>query len=238
MCYFISQDSYLLVFKWFLNCCSQKKHLLGTASKIRTWIAFCNIYSLPKLDTLFPKWYLEPIVQSVVRQVAWEWNGLHFGIRTFPAYGDHTPSSQHGAGRSFAQGRALWNFASVGVYYPWFQVLYCFFGSWGESVFFFFLTGFYFSFFNYFNLGMITLQHCDGFCFTSTWISHRYTCVPPILNPHPTSLPRALALGALLHASNLHWSWCSIVDSYGQDFQAPKMVQEFFTPHHFTRDPK
>ena len=36
------------------------------------------------------------------------------------------------------------------------------------SLFFFFLTGFYFSFFNYFNSRMITLQHCGGFCSTST----------------------------------------------------------------------
>ena len=48
---------------------------------------------------------------------------------------------------------------------------------------------------------------------TSTWISHGCTYVPPCwtpshLPPHPTPLgcPRALALGALLHASNLHWS--------------------------------
>ena len=33
------------------------------------------------------------------------------------------------------------------------------------------------------------LQCCDGFCHTSTWIGHRYTCVMPILNPLPTSLP-------------------------------------------------
>ena len=43
----------------------------------------------------------------------------------------------------------------------------------------------------------------------STWSSHRYTCVSPILNPppHPIPLdcPRALALGTLLHASNSHW---------------------------------
>ena len=69
-------------------------------------------------------------------------------------------------------------------------------------------------FFIYFNWRIITLQYCDGFCHTSTWIGHRYTCIPHILNPTPTSLPtpiplgclRAPALGVLLHASNLHWS--------------------------------
>ena len=58
------------------------------------------------------------------------------------------------------------------------------------------------------------LQYCDDFCHTSAWISHRYTCVPSILNlllhslPTPSLLgcPRAPALGALLHPSNSHWS--------------------------------
>ena len=30
-----------------------------------------------------------------------------------------------------------------------------------------------------FNQRIITLQYYDGFCHKSTWISHRYTCVPP-----------------------------------------------------------
>ena len=42
--------------------------------------------------------------------------------------------------------------------------------------------------FIYFNWRLITLQYCDGFCHTLTWISHGCTCVP-ILNPPPTSLP-------------------------------------------------
>ena len=33
--------------------------------------------------------------------------------------------------------------------------------------------------FIYFNWRIITLHYCDGFCYTSTWISHRYTRVPP-----------------------------------------------------------
>ena len=40
----------------------------------------------------------------------------------------------------------------------------------------------------YFNLRIITWQYCDGFCHTSAWIGHRYTSVPCILNPPPTSL--------------------------------------------------
>ena len=34
------------------------------------------------------------------------------------------------------------------------------------------------SLFIYFNWRLITLQYCRGFCHTSTWISHRCTCIP------------------------------------------------------------
>ena len=34
-----------------------------------------------------------------------------------------------------------------------------------------------------------TLQYYNGFCHTSTWIGHRYTYVPSLLNSPPTSLP-------------------------------------------------
>ena len=59
----------------------------------------------------------------------------------------------------------------------------------------------------------ISLQYCDGFCHTPTWISHGCTCVPPSWTPlpppsppNPLGCPRAPALSALLHASNLNWS--------------------------------
>ena len=72
-----------------------------------------------------------------------------------------------------------------------------------------------------FNWTIITLQYCDGFCHTSTWISHGCTYVPhpespSHLPPHPIPLgcPRAPALSALLYASNLHWS--SIFSSVAQ----------------------
>ena len=65
----------------------------------------------------------------------------------------------------------------------------------------------------YFNRRLITLQYCGGFCHTLTWLSHGCTYVPPIQNIpqlHPYTIllgcPRAPALSALLHASNLHWS--------------------------------
>ena len=44
--------------------------------------------------------------------------------------------------------------------------------------------------FIYFNWSIITLQYCDGFCHTSIWIVHGYTCVPSLLKPLPLpSLP-------------------------------------------------
>ena len=43
--------------------------------------------------------------------------------------------------------------------------------------------------FLYFNWRMITLQHCDGFCHTSSLVSHRYTCVQHILKPTPHTSP-------------------------------------------------
>ena len=47
--------------------------------------------------------------------------------------------------------------------------------------------------FIYFNWRVIALQCCDGLCHTSTWIGHRYTWVPTILNTPPTS-PATLSL--------------------------------------------
>ena len=59
----------------------------------------------------------------------------------------------------------------------------------------------------------ITSQYCSGFCHTLTWISHGCTCVPhpetlSHLPPHPIpqGCPSALALSALVYASNLGWS--------------------------------
>ena len=40
-----------------------------------------------------------------------------------------------------------------------------------------------------FNWRIIALHYCIGFCHTSTWISHRYTYVPSLLNLPPTSHP-------------------------------------------------
>ena len=56
-------------------------------------------------------------------------------------------------------------------------------GSYGS-----FIPSFIYAF-TYFNWRIITLQYCDGFCHTSTWISHGCTRVPPTLSPLPSSSP-------------------------------------------------
>ena len=78
------------------------------------------------------------------------------------------------------------------------------------GLFFFFLV---FKKFIYFNLRLITVQYCSGFCHTLTWIIHGCTCVPhpkppfhlpppPIPLGHPSA---PAALSALSHALNLDW---------------------------------
>ena len=52
-------------------------------------------------------------------------------------------------------------------------------------------------------------QYHDGFCHTSVWIAtgiHVPTPAPSWTHSIPLGGPRAPALGALLHASTLHWS--------------------------------
>ena len=67
-------------------------------------------------------------------------------------------------------------------------------------------------FFLFFNWRLITLQYYGGFCHTSTWINHRYKCVPhpdPLshLPPHPIPQghPSAPALSTLDWQLNLDW---------------------------------
>ena len=44
---------------------------------------------------------------------------------------------------------------------------------------------FKFIYLNIFNWRIIALQYYIGFCHISTWINHRYTCVPSLLNLPP-----------------------------------------------------
>ena len=66
--------------------------------------------------------------------------------------------------------------------------------------------------FIYISWRLITLQYCSGFCYTLTWISHVFTCVPhpepPLLPPspsHPSGSSKCPSPEHLSHASNLGW---------------------------------
>ena len=72
------------------------------------------------------------------------------------------------------------------------------------------LSLFYFFFLIYiFYWRIIALQNFVVFCQTSTWISHRYTYVPSLLNlaaqPNPLGWYRAPVLSFLSHTVNSHW---------------------------------
>ena len=75
----------------------------------------------------------------------------------------------------------------------------------GIHTFFFFFFSFIFS-----SWRLITLQYCNGFCHTLTWVSHEFTCVPhpeppSHLPPHPIPLghPSEPALSTCL----MHPTW-------------------------------
>ena len=74
----------------------------------------------------------------------------------------------------------------------------------GNSCWVFFL-------FFFLNWRIIALQYCVGLYHTSTWISHRYTYVPSLLNPlpsptpsHPSRLSQSTGLSTLCHVANSH----------------------------------
>ena len=58
-----------------------------------------------------------------------------------------------------------------------------------------------------FNWRIITFQYHVGFCHTSTWIVHRYTYAPSLLNSlpplsHPSKLSQSIGLSSLSHRAN------------------------------------
>ena len=82
----------------------------------------------------------------------------------------------------------------------------------------FFRTNFIYLLFQLIYIGwrVITLQYCDGFCHTSTWIDHRYTCIPPSWSPLPPPFPpyssglsQSTSFG--FPASYLNSPWSSIL---------------------------
>ena len=46
----------------------------------------------------------------------------------------------------------------------------------------------------FFDWRIIALQYCVGFCHTATWISHKYTYVPSLLNPFSSPSPFTLCV--------------------------------------------
>ena len=96
-------------------------------------------------------------------------------------------------------------------------------GSWADAsglqlylfldiLFFFFLISQLFFFFSFISISwrLITLQCCNGFCHTLTWISHGFTCVPhpespscPPPHPIPLGHPSAPAPSTCL----MHPTW-------------------------------
>ena len=67
-------------------------------------------------------------------------------------------------------------------------------------------------FFFLFNWWIIAIQYHAGFCHTSTWISHRYTYGPSLLDlppiAHlipPSRLSQSTGLSAWCHTVNSHW---------------------------------
>ena len=57
----------------------------------------------------------------------------------------------------------------------------------------------------FFNWRIIALQIFLVFCQTSAWISHRYACIPSLLNLHPISLHHPTPLG--WHRAPIWLSW-------------------------------
>ena len=83
---------------------------------------------------------------------------------------------------------------------------------WRLAFFFFFFwviywkrrvnNGSFFFSFIFISWRLITLQYCSGFCYTLTWISHGFTCIP---HPDPPSaLPLYQVHSYILHEISTH----------------------------------
>ena len=107
------------------------------------------------------------------------------------------------------------------------------------SCFFFFFFPFIFI-----SWRLITLQYCNGFCHTLTWISHGFTCVPHPdvpsrlpLHPIPLGLPSAPAQSTCLmppfQRSSRCWQFeVPFKDScVGAKFKSGVLVMVNFMPH-------
>ena len=81
-----------------------------------------------------------------------------------------------------------------------------------------------------FSWRIIVLQYGKSFCHTSTWISHRYTYVPSLLNLPPTSHPFPLPLGWYRTLVWIPWVIQQITQGKKSlEFLLPLMAQVFIT---------
>ena len=89
----------------------------------------------------------------------------------------------------------------------------------------------------HFNWRIISLQYCGGFCHTSTWITHRCTCVPPSWipfplpsSPHPSGLSQSTSFecpaSCIKLALIIYFTYGNIHESEGQ-----LVVSDFLQPH-------
>ena len=81
----------------------------------------------------------------------------------------------------------------------------------------FLFHSFFFPPFIFIHWRLITLQYYSGFCYTLTWISYGFTCVPhpnPLshlpLHPIPLGLPSAPALSTCLMHPTCMQGWWSV----------------------------
>ena len=97
-----------------------------------------------------------------------------------------------------------------------------------EQSFFFLISNEVLKFY-YFNWRIIYLHYCGGFCYTSTWNCHRYTCVHRLepfshlpLCTIPLGHPGAPAPSILCPASDLDWWLVSHMILYRFQCNSPK----------------
>ena len=85
-----------------------------------------------------------------------------------------------------------------------------------------------------------SFQYCIDFCHTSTWISHRYTYAPTLLNLLPLTsnsvpppcLSQSSSWTSLSHTENFHWIYLTYVSMY-----ASILLSSFIPPIRFTLSP-
>ena len=81
--------------------------------------------------------------------------------------------------------------------------------------------------FGFFNWRITVLQYRVGLCHASTWISHRYTYIPFVLNLPPTSHPIQLSATAAAAAKSLQScpTLCDPIDGNPPGSPVPGILQ-------------